>query len=271
MSRISETFARCKREGRAALVGYLTGFDPDRDGSLERLLAAADAGLDVLELGVPFSDPNADGPRIQGAMVRALKSGATVSGVLELARAVRHAKPDLPIVLFSYANPLLAFGPERLATQASERGVDGVLVVDLPADHADMLRVPLKQKGIDWIGLVAPTTTEARMDRVLESTTGFVYAVTLRGVTGAALDAERPELVEQLAKIRARTKLPIAAGFGVRTHQQAASLGRNADGVVVGTALVEASERSTAALAELVAELRHALGPAGSGGGSGDA
>lgn len=259
MSRISETFARCKREGRAALVGYLTGFDPDRDASLERLLAAADAGLDVLELGVPFSDPNADGPRIQGAMVRALQAGATVQGVLELARAVREAKPQLPIVLFSYANPLLAFGPERLAYEASKQGVDGILVVDLPADHAEMLRVPCKQRGLDWIGLVAPTTTEARMGRVLEHTTGFVYAVTLRGVTGAALDADRPELTEQLAKIRTRTKLPIAAGFGIRTPDQAAVIGAKADGVVVGTALVEASERSTQALSQLVADLRSGL------------
>lgn len=258
MSRIAQTFAACKQSGRAALVGYLTGYDPDRERSLERMMAACEAGLDVLELGVPFSDPAADGPRVQGAMVRALQAGASLSGVLSLAKALRE-RFGLPIVLFSYANPLLRYGAQALCAEAKAAGVDALLVVDLPPEHAGPLRDPALAAGLDWIGLVAPTSTPARMRRIVDASRGFVYAVTLRGVTGSALDADAPELAERLTTIRQHTDLPIAAGFGIRTPAQAAALGRHADGVVVGSALVEAAEESTDALRASVEQLRAAV------------
>ena len=258
MSRIAGVFAATKAEQRAALVGYLTAFDPDRGTSLERIVAACEAGLDVLELGVPFSDPNADGPDIQAAMVRALSAGATLHGVLEMAREIR-ARVQTPIIVFSYANPLFVRGAVTFAAEAKDAGVDGVLVVDLPPEHAPVLRDAVAGAGLDWIGLVAPTTRPDRMGAIAEVTTGFVYTVTLRGVTGAALDATAPDLEAQLAAVRDRFDVPVAAGFGIRTPEQAAALGRHADGVVVGSALVRAAQQSTDSLVKLVQSLRAAL------------
>lgn len=253
--RVAAGFARAREEGRAALVGYLTAFDPDRAGALERLLAACEAGLDVLELGVPFSDPTADGPTIQAAMTRALGSGATVAGALALVAEVRR-RFDLPIVLFSYANPLLSQGPEDMCEEAGRAGCDALLVVDLPPEHAQVLRAPAQARGLKWIGLVAPTSTPARRARVLAASSGFVYAVSLTGVTGAPLDPGDPALHAGLATLRAATALPIAVGFGVRKAEDVRALAQHADGVVVGSALVEAGLRGPAALAELVAALR---------------
>jgi tryptophan synthase alpha chain len=255
--RIAEAFAAARAEHRAALIGYLTAWDPDRAGSLARLVAACEAGLDVVELGVPFSDPIADGAEIQGAMVRALRAGATTVGVLELARELR-ACVRQPIVLFSYANPLLRRG-EGFAREAKAAGIDGLLVVDLPPEHAGALREPARAAGLDWVGLVAPTTPPERMKAIVAASTGFVYAVTLRGVTGAALDAERTELHEQLGAIRAAGAPRVAAGFGVRTSEQARALARVADGVVVGSALVAAAKHGAGPLRERVTELRAAL------------
>ncbi len=255
MSRIADAFARAKQEDRAALVGYLTAFDPDEAGSLQRLLAACEAGLDVIELGVPFSDPTADGPDVAAAMVRALGAGATLPGVLRLAEQLR-ARVSTPIVAFSYANPLLQRGAERFAREAVAVGIDGVLAVDLPPEHAPLLREPIVAAGLDWIGLVAPTTTPARMDAVATVTRGFVYAVTLRGVTGAALDVDAPALDRQLAAVRDRFDVPVAAGFGIRTPQQVHALAPKVDGIVVGSALVRAGIEGVDALAELVASLR---------------
>jgi tryptophan synthase alpha chain len=253
--RIAQAFATAKAEGRAALVGYLTAYDPDLEGSRARILAACEAGLDVLELGVPFSDPTADGPAIQAAMVRARSAGATLRGVLELAAAVRRAFAG-PIVLFSYANPLLHRGAEVLAREASAAGIDGLLVVDLPPEHAALLRDPAMAAGLRWIPLVAPTTPQERIARVVAGATGFVYAVTLKGVTGAALHAASPDLASRLAMIRARTDRPIAAGFGVRTPEDVGTLAQHADGVVVGTALVAAGEQGPGELATLVRALK---------------
>lgn len=259
--RIARAFAAARAEQRAALVGYLTAFDPDRARSLALLRAALSAGVDVLELGVPFSDPTADGPVVQGAMLRARAAGATLRGVLALAAELR---PDTaaPIVLFSYANPLLQLGA-ALGPALREAGIDGVLVVDLPAEHAAELRDPLLAEGIAWVSLVAPTTPPARLPTAVGAATGFVYAVTLRGVTGAALDAERAELASQLHAIRSHTSLPVAAGFGVRDPAQAAALARHADGVVVGSALVEAAQRGEDALVTTISALKAALGRPG--------
>lgn len=253
MSRIREAFDDAHAEGRAALVGYLTAYDPDLAGSLERIMAACDAGLDVLELGVPFSDPTADGPDVQAAMLRALASGATLPKVFDLARSIRE-RTDTPIVLFSYANPLLQMG-SRLGAAAANAGIDGLLVVDCPPAHAAELREPAAARGLDWIGLVAPTTTEARMAAVAKVTTGFVYAVTLKGVTGAELDADADSLSAQLAAVRERFEVPVAAGFGVRSAKQAQVLAGKADGVVVGSALIRAAQESVGSLAELVRDL----------------
>jgi tryptophan synthase alpha chain len=264
MSRISARFNECRAAGRAALVGYLTGFDPDREGSLAALLAACEAGVDVLELGVPFSDPTADGPEIQAAMVRARAAGATLEGVLELAAAVRERFPNLPIVLFSYANPLLRGcsrdpgGAAGFCRRLVELGVDALLVVDVPPEHTASLRDPARAAGLDWIGLVAPTSTPERRARVLASASGFVYAVSLTGVTGAALDASSELLRSMLDELRQATELPIAVGFGVREPAQVAALASQVDGVVVGSALVRAGREGPEPLAQLVAALRAA-------------
>lgn len=257
--RIAEAFANAKTQGRAALVGYLTAFDPDLDTSRERLIAACEAGLDVLELGVPFSDPAADGPGVAAAMVRALSSGASLGGVLELAAWVRERWAG-PIVLFSYANPLLAAGPAAMTAAATEAGADGLLVVDLPPEHDAVLRDPATERGLDWISLVAPTTPADRLGVVAGRGTGFVYTITLEGVTGASLDTDDPRIAARLASVRAVASVPVAAGFGIRTPEQAAALGRHADGVVVGSALIAAAQNSIAALSELTASLAAAMG-----------
>jgi tryptophan synthase alpha chain len=262
MNRIAASLSRCRAEKRAALIGYLTAFDPDREGSLARLRAACAAGLDVLELGVPFSDPTADGPEIQAAMVRALRSGSTLAGVLELATILRSEFPELPIVLFSYANPLLRAaereGAPGLCRRLVERGIDGLLIVDLPPESSAVLREPARAAGLDWIGLVAPTSTTRRRARVLASASGFVYAVSLTGVTGAALDTQSAALRRQLDDLRAATQLPIAVGFGVRSAEQVRALADIADAVVVGSALVRAGLEGAEALAAKVTELRTA-------------
>jgi tryptophan synthase alpha chain len=256
---LAARFAAARAEGRAALVGYLTAFDPTRRASLDRLLAACEAGLDVLELGVPFSDPTADGPTIQQAMVRALASGATLGGTLELAAELRR-RVDVPIVLFSYANPLLRAGADALVDAAAQAGIAGLLVVDLPPEHAEVLRGPARARALDWVGLIAPTTTPARRAAVLAGSSGFVYAVSLTGVTGAALDPSDAKLHAGLATLKAATELPIVVGFGVRSAADVRALAGHADGVVVGSALVAAGARGPEALAGLVAELRAATG-----------
>jgi len=258
-ARLRQAFARAKGENRAALVAYLTAYDGGRAHSLACLRAVADAGADVIELGMPFSDPTADGPAIQAAMGRALAAGATLARVLELAAELRSVC-DVPIVLFGYSNPIVRFGAEAFAAAAAEHGADGVLVVDLPPESSAFVRAPVRAAGLDWIGLVAPTTTPERLGRIVAVTSGFLYAITLRGVTGAALgegDADA-ELRAQVDRIRALSDLPIAAGFGVRGPAQARRLAW-CDGVVVGSALVEAGVRGPAALAEDVGALREAL------------
>lgn len=259
-SRIAASFARCRADQRAALIGYITAYDPDRAGSLARLTAACEAGLDVLEIGVPFSDPTADGPEIQAAMVRARAAGSTLDGVLELVAELRGRFAELPIVLFSYANPLLR-ALERdggFCSRLAELGVDGLLVVDLPPEHASVLRDPARAAGLDWIGLVAPTSTAQRRERVLAQASGFVYAVSLKGVTGSALDAHSEGLRAQLEDLRGRTQLPIAVGFGVREPEQVAALAPRVDGVIVGSALIRAGRDELGSLTKLVAALRAA-------------
>jgi tryptophan synthase alpha chain len=257
MSRLDAVFTACAEQHRAALIGYLTAFDPDLERSRERILAACEAGLDVLELGVPFSDPTADGPAIQAAMVRALAAGATVERTLALAADVRE-RSDVPIVLFSYANPIVRrIDAVRQAAQAG--ALDAVLVVDMPPEFSEPLRESIRAAGLDWIGLVAPTTPERRIQRIADASSGFVYAVTMRGVTGKTVDVDSAALVEQLATLRRSTTLPIAAGFGIRSADDVAALGRHCDGVVVGSALIRAAEHGLDDLVALVKSLKGAL------------
>jgi len=241
VSAIDEVFARCAAEGRAAFIPFLMAGDPDLETTALLLEALAGAGADLIELGVPFSDPIADGPVNQRAAARALAGGVKLSGILQL--VARHRdRLGVPIVLFTYVNPLLARGVERFAEQAAASGVDGVLCVDLPPEEGERELIPaLRAQGIDCIYLLSPTSTRERVQRVAEASTGFVYYVSRTGVTGER--AELPEdLPREVKRLRRRLRLPVAVGFGVSTPGQVATVGEFADGVVVGSALVRLVE-----------------------------
>lgn len=255
MSRIETTFERLRGEGRKALVGFLMAGDPDEAASEAHLRAALAAGVDVLELGVPFSDPTADGPEIQAAGQRALASGMTLSKALALAGRIRRDF-EAPIVLFGYGNPFFVRGYERTCKDAAEAGVDGLLVVDVPYEESAPLRKQTNRAGLALIPLVAPTTPEARMASILRGARGFVYYIMFRGVTGART-AVAGDAAGQLAGLRRHTRLPIAAGFGVSTPEQASAVAAYADGVVVGSALVKAAREGR--LEETIRALRAAL------------
>ncbi|MGH9382126.1 MAG: tryptophan synthase subunit alpha [Thermoanaerobaculia bacterium] len=244
MSRIEEAFARCRSGGRAAFIPYLTAGDPDLQTTGRLLHALAAAGADIVELGVPFSDPIADGPVNQRAAVRALAAGTTLSGLLDLVARER-AELDVAIVLFSYYNPLYRYGLDRLAEQAAASGVDGILCVDLPPEAAADEWLPtLSRHGLDPIFLIAPTSTKERIDRAASASRGFVYYVSRTGVTG-----ERDQLTDTLARelkaVRRRSSLPVAVGFGISTADQARAAAALADGVVIGSALVRTVEEHT--------------------------
>ena len=237
MSRLADTFSRIKAEGNGpGLVTYVTAGDPDlhRTGGILRALDRS--GADVLEVGVPFSDPLADGPVIQRATERALASGTTLHGVLGLIRGLRD-ELRAPIVIFSYANPILRLGAERFADQAREAGVDGVLVLDLPIEEADEFRALLASRGIDTILLLSPTTTDERLRRAATLGSGFLYAISRLGVTGAR-DAVADGAEEMVRRIRAASSLPVALGFGISKPEHVREVGRWADAAVVGSALV---------------------------------
>ena len=253
-SRITRRFDELRGRGELGLVAYVTAGDPSLEASEHIVLAMAEAGADIIELGVPFSDPIADGPTIQRASERALRSGTTLAGVIELVRKLR-ARTDVPLVLFSYFNPILQMGLEKFAGAASTAGADGVLVTDLtPEEAADYLRV-VRGHGLDTIFLAAPTSTEARLKRIVGSSSGFLYLISRAGVTGAqnTLPEDLPALVR---RVRATTSLPIAVGFGISLPGHVAILGGLADAAVVGSALVVEIERanSAEAAADAVAE-----------------
>jgi tryptophan synthase alpha chain len=237
MSRLADTFSRIKAEGKGpGLVTYVTAGDPDlhRTGGILRALDRS--GADVLEVGVPFSDPLADGPVIQRATERALASGTTLKGVLGLIGGLRD-ELRAPIVIFSYANPILRLGAERFADQAREAGVDGVLVLDLPIEEADEFRSLLASRGIDTILLLSPTTTDERLRRAATLGSGFLYAISRLGVTGAR-DAVADGAEDMVRRIRAASSLPVALGFGISKPEHVREVGRWADAAVVGSALV---------------------------------
>jgi len=244
MSRLQETFARLRSNGGHGLVTYIAAGDPDLDRTAGILRALDRAGADVLEVGVPFSDPLADGPVIQRATERALAAGTTLSGVLDLLRSIR-SDIRAPIVIFSYANPILRLGAERFADRAREAGVDGVLILDLPIEEADESRTMLAARGIDTILLLSPTTTDDRLRRAAELGSGFLYAISRLGVTGArdALAAGAQDIV---ARIRKVSDLPVALGFGISRPDHVREVGQWADAAVVGSALVDVIAREGA-------------------------
>jgi len=235
-TRITRKFEELRQRGEKALIVYLTAGDPSLEQTRELVPALEKAGVDLVEIGMPFSDPTADGPIIQAASQRALAQGATLEGVLEMVAALR-AVSDIPVVLFGYYNPIFVFGGEAFARAARTAGVDGLLVVDLPPEESLELRRYTDRAGIDFIRLIAPTTPAERVRRICRNAGGFLYYVSVTGVTGT----RRPvaaEVARHLAELRSMTPLPLAAGFGVETPDQAAAMAASADGVVVGSAMV---------------------------------
>jgi tryptophan synthase alpha chain len=238
-TRIEHRFAALKAEGRAALVTFTMAGDPDYDTSLAIAKALPKAGADVIELGMPFTDPMADGPAIQAAGLRALKAGQRMTKTLALVREFRKGDDETPIVLMGYYNPIYIYGNDRFLADAKAAGVDGLIVVDLPPEEDDELCLPTLKAGLNFIRLATPTTDDKRLPTVLKNTSGFVYYVSVTGVTGtAAPDAGK--VATAVTRIKRHTKLPVAVGFGVRTAEQARAMAEGADGVVVGSALVDA-------------------------------
>lgn len=236
--RISATFAACAQKGRAAFVGYLMAADPDIETSYQNLVALQASGVDIIELGAPFTDPMADGAAIQKAALRALAAGGSLTVTLDLARRFRVENQTTPLIIMGYANPIHRMGFAAFAKAAAEAGVDGVITVDLPPEEDAPLRTELAERGIAVIRLATPTTTEKRMETVANGSSGFVYYVSVAGVTGAGTGAVG-DITAGVERARRISNLPVAVGFGVRTPDQAAAFARIADGVVVGSALVE--------------------------------
>ena len=237
MSRIAARFASLRSENRAAFVAFITAGDPDSATSLEILKGLPGAGADIIELGMPFTDPMADGPAIQEASLRALRAGQTMIRTLDLVRAFRQTDTQTPIVLMGYFNPVHAYGVDRFSRDAAQAGVDGLIIVDLPPEEDHELRTPATAAGLDIIRLATPTTDAARLPRVLDGASGFIYYVSIMGVTGTKT-INPVEIAEALKPLRAATSLPLAVGFGIRTEADAAAIGKTADAAVVGSALV---------------------------------
>ena len=263
-TRIDRRFAALGREGRAALITFTTAGDPDYDTSLEILTALPQAGADVIELGMPFSDPMAEGPPVQASSLRALKAGQTLAKTLQMVRAFRTQDGDTPLVLMGYYNPIYIYGVEQFLANARQAGVDGLIIVDTPPEEDDELCLPAHRAGLNFIRLATPTTDEKRLPVVLRNASGFVYYVSITGVTGTA-SAEPQRVAAAVRRIKAHTELPVAVGFGVKTPEQARAIAAAADGVVVGSALVNAvrdsldAGRATPRTAEAVLGLVRAL------------
>jgi tryptophan synthase alpha chain len=256
-TRIQQLFERTRAEGRAALIAYLTAGDPTPEQTPALAATLIRAGVDLIELGVPFSDPVADGPVIQRASARAIQAGTTLPKVLGIARQIRAAS-EIPLLLFTYLNPALHYGFDKLARDAKASGIDGLLLTDLSVEEAAPFLKPLRAAGLDTVFLAAPTSTERRLRLVAEYSTGFVYLVSRTGVTGerAALSDSLAPLLE---KMRAVTSLPLAAGFGISTPEQAAAVARMADGVVVGSAIVRQIEQDPNGLEPMVRALAEGM------------
>lgn len=265
MSRIQQCFEALRAEGRKALIPYITAGDPDPSMMLPLMHELVEAGVDVIELGVPFSDPMADGPTIQLAMERALSHKVGLRDVLDMVRAFRETNQTTPVALMGYLNPVEYMGYETFAREASEAGVDGVLLVDLPPEEAETVTPLFRKYGVDCIFLLAPTTTMDRARKICEQASGYVYYVSLKGVTGsAALNVT--EVAEKLEQLRGVTDLPIGVGFGIRDGASAAAVASVADGVVVGSVLVDQiaahlgePEQARAAITAIIRDMRAAM------------
>ena len=263
-TRIDRRFAALKNEGRAALMTFIMSGDPDYATSLAVAKALPKAGADLIELGMPFTDPMADGPAIQAAGLRALKGGQRMTKTLAMVREFRNADDATPVVLMGYYNPIYIYGVERFLADAKAAGIDGLIVVDLPPEEDDELCLPALKAGLNFIRLATPTTGDKRLPTVLTNTSGFVYYVSITGITGAAAP-DAGKVSAAVARIKRHTALPVCVGFGVRSAESAAAIARNADGVVVGSALVEAlrtslvdgkaTVRTVTAVKDLVADL----------------
>ncbi len=268
-TRIADCFAACAREKRAALVTYVMAGDPDPLTAQQIVEALPAAGADIIELGMPFSDPMADGEAIQQAGLRALKAGMSLKGTLATARRFRETNDVTPIVMMGYYNPIYIYGVERFLVDAKAAGVDGLIVVDLPPEMDEELCLPALRSGLAFIRLATPTTDDKRLPTVLKNTSGFVYYVSMTGITGGRI-ADYSRVTDAVARIKRHTPLPVAVGFGVKTPENAAAIAAGADGVVVGTALItalkatlsaddEATEGSVSAVTELVSALAAAI------------
>jgi tryptophan synthase alpha chain len=264
-TRIDTRFAELKKQGRSAFITFLMAGDPDADTSLAIIKALPKAGADVIEIGMPFTDPMADGPAIQASGLRALKAGMTLKKTLAMVRGFRAEDATTPIVLMGYYNPIYIYGVDKFLTDAKSAGVDGLIIVDLPPEEDAELCLPAMKAGLNFIRLATPTTDDKRLPAVLANTSGFVYYVSITGITGSA-SAETGVVGEAVARIKRHTKLPVCVGFGIRTPEAARGIAEKADGAVVGTALVDAlrgsldaegraTAKTVGAVADLVASL----------------
>jgi tryptophan synthase alpha chain len=264
-SRLTARFAALVAEKRAALVTFITSGDPDAETGAKILAGLPAAGADIIEIGMPFTDPMADGPAIQAAGLRALKGGMTLTKTLHIVKQFREADDKTPIILMGYFNPIYIYGVERFLVDAKVAGIDGLIVVDLPPEEDDELCLPALKAGIAFIRLATPTTDDARLPKVLQNTSGFVYYVSITGITGSATP-DFGVVASTVARIKQHTNLPVCVGFGVKTAEHARAIARGADGVVVGSALVEAvrtsldadgraTEKTVPAVLNLVADI----------------
>jgi tryptophan synthase alpha chain len=264
-TRIDARFAELAKQGRSAFVTFLMAGDPDPATSLDILKALPKAGADVIEIGMPFTDPMADGPSIQAAGLRALKAGMTLKKTLEMVRGFRKDDNTTPLVLMGYYNPIYIYGVDKFLADAKSAGVDGLIIVDLPPEEDTELCIPAMKAGLNFIRLATPTTDDKRLPAVLANTSGFVYYVSITGITGSA-SADTKAVGEAVARIKRHTKLPVCVGFGIRTADAARAIAENANGAVVGTALVDAlrasldaegraTSKTVGAVADLVAAL----------------
>ena len=256
MTRIDRKFKELANQGKKAFVAYVMAGDPDFDTSLELVLGLPGAGVDILELGLPFTDPMADGPTIQLAGQRALDGGMTLLKTLDMARRFRQTDQDTPIVLMGYYNPIYSHGVDAFLKDAKEAGVDGLIIVDLPPEEDSELCIPAQKAGLNFIRLATPTTDNKRLPKVLQNTSGFVYYVSITGITGAA-EAEAGDVGPEVARIKAHTDLPVAVGFGIKTPEAAQSIASVADGAVVGSAIISelAAGKSVNEVLDFVASL----------------
>lgn len=264
-TRIDARFAELRREGRSAFITFLMAGDPDPATSLDIIKALPKAGSDLIEIGMPFTDPMADGPAIQAAGLRALKAGMTLRKTLDMVRAFRKGDDATPLVLMGYYNPIYIYGVDQFLTDAKSAGVDGLIIVDLPPEEDTELCLPAMKAGLNFIRLATPTTDDKRLPAVLANTSGFVYYVSITGITGSA-GVDAATVGEAVGRIKRHTKLPVCVGFGIRTPEAARGIAQNADGAVVGTALVEALRasldaegRATAKTVSAVADLAASL------------